>query len=616
MVHLKVIFLSYTLIFAAYIFAAPTSRTVISSHDVELVDQKTEAAIQSLLAKMTLEEKIGQMIQAERDSLKAGDIAKYFLGSVLSGGGSTPRDKSPKGWAAMYDRFQGEALSTRLKIPIIYGIDAVHGHAAIPGATIFPHNIGLGATRNPQLVEKICKATALEVAATGLNWTFSPCIAVPRDERWGRTYEGFGETPELQSMFAPAAVRGYQASGGDVLQRVAACAKHFVGDGGTVFGTGANDDNTPLDRGDTKLAESQLFTLHMPGYRDAVNAGVLTIMASFNAVNGARMHGNAHLLTDVLKKDMGFKGLVVSDWEGVEFVKPGDYRGSLAQAINAGIDMVMEPHKWKKTIELLGDCARKNEIPLKRIDDAVSRILRVKFAIGLFDHPTADWSHFDTVGCQTHRLLAREAVRQSLVLLKNEGHVLPLKKKGKTYVVTGSHANDAGLLCGGWTLRWQGVVGTIMGATTVYDGVRQIAGCDSILWVHDNSVVAGADGAIIVVGEQPYAEWKGDVSSENLTLDSASKALIAAYHSAGVKVVTVLVSGRPLLVTSQIEQSDAFVAAWLPGSEGEGIADVLFGDCKPTGKLGHTWPASAGQIPINQGDGKTPLFPYGFGLSY
>jgi beta-glucosidase len=435
---------------------------------------------------------------------------------------------------------------------------------------------------------------------------------VPRDIRWGRTYEGFGETPDLQRLFAPAAVRGYQSPG---FRTIAATAKHFVGDGGTAFGTGS-EGRMLLDRGDTRIAEEQLRAIHLPGYREAINAGVLTVMASFNAWNDTRLHAQKYLLTDVLKKELGFSGLVVSDWQGIDHIVPGDYRASLKASINAGVDMVMEPRKWKQTIDLLIDLVKKNEIPMDRIEDAVTRILRVKYAIGLFDHPYADWTHFDTIGCPTHRAAAREAVRQSLVLLKNSDSTLPLKKKGTTYVVAGSHANDVGLQCGGWTLKWQGTIGNIPGATSIYDGIRHLACGDSIIWVHDGTVVKNAAAAIIVVGEQPYAEWEGDKTSGELVLDEASRTLIADYHAAGVKVVFVLISGRPLVVTREIESSDAFIAAWLPGSEGEGVADVLFGDYNPTGKLGHTWPATTGQIPIHKGDNQKPLFEYGFGLSY
>jgi beta-glucosidase len=581
------------------------------NHFPEL-DSTIEIKIRGLVSQMTVEEKVGQMTQAERESLNVEDVRAYCLGSILSGGGSAPRDKSPKGWTAMYDAFQKQALSTRLKIPIIYGIDAVHGHNSVAGATIFPHNIGLGATRDPGLVEKICHVTALEVTATGLNWTFSPCITVPQDIRWGRTYEGFGETPDLQRMFAPAAVRGYQAPG---FRLVAATAKHFVGDGGTAFGTGSEEGGL-LDRGDTRISEADLRALHLPGYRDAIRAGVLTVMASFNAWNGVRMHAQKYLLTDVLKKELGFNGLVVSDWQAIDHIVPDDYRASLKVSINAGVDMVMEPKKWKLTIALLTDLVKKNDLPMDRVDDAVTRILRVKYAIGLFDHPYADWTHFDTIGCPAHRALAREAVRKSLVLLKNSGNILPLQKKGKTYVVAGSHANDPGLQCGGWTLKWQGTIGNIPGATSIYDGIRRCAPSDSIIWVHDGTVVKNAAAAIIMVGEQPYAEWEGDRNSGDLVLDDASKKLIADYHAAGIKVITVLISGRPLIVTHEIERSDGVVAAWLPGSEGEGIADVLFGDYNFTGKLGFAWPATAEQIPRHKSADQKPLFKYGFGLSY
>jgi beta-glucosidase len=595
------------------ILAAAPQPGASSAVPAPLVTPQIEAQIKTLVAQMTLAEKIGQMTQAERSTVKKGEITRYFLGSILSGGGSVPADNSAKGWADMYDGFQAEALKTRLKIPLIYGVDAVHGHNNLQGATVFPHNIGLGATRDPDLVQRVCRATAAEVRATGPTWTFAPCIAVPRDERWGRTYEGFGETPELQQMFAAPAVKGFQ--GGGPLMTIAATAKHFVGDGGTAYGTSSVGPEL-LDQGDTRISEQELRTIHLPGYRDAVNAGVATVMASYSRWNGTRMHAQKYLLTDVLKKELGFQGFVVGDWEGVDSVYNTDFRASIKAAVNAGLDMTMEPQNWRKFISLLTDLVNKKEVPMERIDDAVTRILRVKYATGLFDHPLTARTGFDTVGCASHRALAREAVAKSLVLLKNDNGLLPLGRQKKTIVVTGSHCNDAGRQCGGWTLTWQGQAGPMKGATTILDGIRQVAAKDSIIWGQDATVIKGVDAAIIVVGEPPYAEMEGDRKSDELVLDTAARTMIAAYHAAGIPVVTVLVSGRPLLIDRELALSDAFVAAWLPGTEGAGVADVLFGAAAPTGRLGHSWPSSAGQIPINKGDGKKPLFDYGYGLTY
>jgi beta-glucosidase len=578
-----------------------------------LVDPATEKVILKTVAGMTLAEKIGQMTQAECNQVTPEEVAGYALGSLLSGGSSMP-GAAPKEIAAMYATFQKAALSSRLKIPIMYGIDAVHGHNNVSGTTIFPHNIGLGATRDTALVREICRITALEVAATGLDWTFAPCIAVPRDERWGRTYEGFGESATLQALFAPAAVSGLQQQQGAV-KRIAACAKHFAGDGGTLFGTGSIDRNL-IDRGDTRVDEVTLRSLHLPGYRAAINAGVLTVMASYSAWNGLRMHGNTYLLTDVLKQEFGFQGLLVSDWEGIKAVVPGDYRASVKSAINAGIDMAMDPRNWKEFIAVLTALVEKGEVRVERINDAVTRILRVKYALGLMQKPIMDYDVFDTIGCATHRAVARRAVQESCVLLKNDKSILPLAVSGKKIVVTGSHCDNAGLQCGGWTLKWGGTFGAVPGATSILAGIRSVAAGDSIIWAPDSTVIAGVDAAVVVVGEVTYAEMKGDRTSDELGLDQNSRNLIQRYHGAGVPVVTVLISGRPLPIARELEASQAFIAAWLPGSEGAGVADILFGRVQPTGKLPHTWPVSAEQIPINAGDGKKPLFEYGFGLAY
>jgi beta-glucosidase len=579
-----------------------------------LVDSATEKIIRTTVAGMTLAEKIGQMTQAERAQVTPEEITRYSLGSVLNGGNSAPKDASAREFASMYAGFQKAALATRLKIPIIYGLDAVHGNNIMRGATIFPHNIGLGATRDSALVNEVCRITALEVAAAGLDWTFAPCIAVPQDERWGRTYEGFGESPALQKMFAPAAVAGYQQAQGS-LKHIAACAKHYIADGGTTYGT-STVERRLIDRGDTRVDEATLRAMHLPGYRAAIDAGVLTVMASYSSYNGVRMHGHKYLLTDILKKELGFQGFVVSDWEAIKDVVPGDFRASVKTAINAGIDMAMEPGAWRTFIATLTELVNKGEVPLARIDDAVTRILRVKYAIGLMQRPIMDYAIFDTIGCSAHRITARRAVQASCVVLKNDKTILPLAATGKKIVVTGSHCDDPGLQCGGWSVTWMGRSGPVPGATSILAGIRSAASGDSIIWAPDTMVVTNVDAAVIVVGELPYAEMHGDRKSEELVLDQTSSDLIRRYQKAGIPVITVLISGRPLIITREIEASQAFIAAWLPGSEGAGVADILFGKVKPSGKLPHTWPASADQIPINAGDGKKPLFELGYGLTY
>jgi beta-glucosidase len=556
--------------------------------------------LESLLARMTLDEKVGQMTQADRSYLRSeGDIATYYLGSVLSGGGSSPPDATAAGWAEMYDRYQGIALGTRLRIPIVYGIDAVHGHNNVVGAVIFPHNVGLGCTRDAALVERVARATAEEVTATGLDWTFSPCIAVARDERWGRTYESFGETPELAVELGAAAVRGYQTS-------ILACAKHYVADGGTAGGK---------DQGDARIDEATLREIHLPGYRAAVGAGVATVMASFSSWNGQKMHGNRYLLTDVLKGELGFPGFLVSDWGGIDQL-PGDYAAQVETAVNAGIDMVMVPGRYAEFISTLKALAQSGRVPQSRIDDAVRRILRRKIEAGLFDRPYADRTLLAQVGSDAHRQVAREAVRRSLVLLRNEGPVLPLSKMARRLHVAGKNADDLGNQCGGWTITWQGSSGAITTGTTILQAIRAaVLGGAQVTYSRDGSGAAGADAGVVVIGETPYAEGRGDRT--DLSLAAEDVAAVRAVKAAGVPTVVVLVSGRPLILGEVARTADAIVAAWLPGTEGAGVADVLFGDFAPTGRLGHSWPRSMSQVPINVGDpGYDPLYPYGYGLTY
>jgi len=600
----------------------PTDSSLYKNPELPVIDR-----VRDLLSYMTLEEKIGQMTQVDRQFLESdsvtpaasvNDIGTYYLGSLLSGGGSTPSKNFPKAWAEMYDGFQKIALSTRLGIPMIYGIDAVHGHNNVVGATIFPHQIGLGCTNNPQLVEDVNRATAVEIAATGIDWDFAPCLAVPRDERWGRTYEGFGETPDIVKKMAGAAVKGLQSDQLGNPTSILACAKHFIGDGGTVWGTGMNKK---IDRGDTRVTEQELREIHLPGYLHALEAGVGTVMASFNQVNGDHCHGNKYLLTDLLKKELGFEGFVVSDWEGIDQIE-GDYKFDIITSINAGIDMVMVPgaakwggQKYTDFINLCIEAVNEGSINESRINDAVARILKIKFEMGLFEKPYSDKSLLSKVGSKEHRKIAREAVRQSLVVLKNDG-VLPLSKDLGHIHVAGKNADDLGNQCGGWTITWQGESGPLTKGTTIYEAIQiAVSSFTNVTFSKDGSGAKGADLGIVVVGETPYAEMEGD--QESLALDKKDLATIDRIRKAGVPVVVIIVSGRPLMIADELDKWSGVIAAWLPGSEGKGITDVIFGDYNPTGRLSVTWPRNMAQIPINFGDTDyDPLFEYGFGLSY
>ncbi len=563
--------------------------------------------VDQLLSQMTLEEKIGQMTQAERGALSdITDIKTYFLGSLLSGGGSAPSTNSAQAWADMYDTFQYVALQTRLKIPIIYGIDAVHGHNNVYGATIFPHNIGLGCTRNPPLVEQAARVTAEEVSGTGIDWTFAPCIAVVRDERWGRTYEGFGETNELSVMMSDAMVSGFQGSNLSDRGNILSCAKHFLGDGGTNGGD---------DQGNVIADEQTIRQLHLPGYISAINAGVKSIMISYSSINGQKMHGSKYWITDVLKTELGFKGFVVSDWQGIDQLT-GNYKTDIEISINAGIDMVMVPYNYKEFIQYLKELVNENKVSLARIDDAVKRILLVKFELGLFENPFTDRSFTSSVGSSAHREIARQCVRESLVLLKNNNNFLPLPKNTGRILIAGKNGIDLGQQCGGWTISWQGGSGNITIGTTVYQSVKNtVSSSTEVHYSFDGSSAQSGDIGILVIGETPYAEGAGD--KQDLLLDVQDLTAIDNFKNAGIPYVVILISGRPMIIDNVIDDCNAFVAAWLPGTEGQGIADVLFGDYNFSGKLSHSWPRSMSQIPINYGDQNyDPLFPYGFGLSY
>ncbi len=596
----------------------------------------------ALLARMTLQEKIGQMTQVDSDALKGReqDIATYFLGSALSGGGSNPPNNSAQAWKDMVGKFDAAALQTRLRIPLLYGIDAVHGNNNISSATIFPHNIGLGATRDPAMVEKAARVTAEEVAGVGIDWAFAPCVAVARDERWGRTYESFGEDPGLVATMGAAAVRGLQGVELAKNASVLACAKHFLGDGGTTGGK---------DQGDTRADMAMLRTLFLPPYEAAIKAGAKSVMASYSSWNGLKMHAQRDLITGLLKDELHFEGFVVSDWAAIDQIAP-DYKTCIEQAINAGIDMVMIPHaapapkpgepaapaKFNTYVDFIADLKQlvaEGKVPMSRIDDAVRRILRVKYELGLFEERKGSPELFKEIGSAEHREVARDCVRKSLVLLQNRHRVLPLSKHAERIGVTGKGANDLAIQCGGWTIDWQSMNppgGTasvpetagnrfekpLQGATTILAAIKAAVSKETeIILSPDGTGLAGCDVILAFVGEEPYAEFKGDRT--NLDLDPSDLQTIAAAHASGAPVVAVLISGRPMVLGPLLEQCDGVLAAWLPGSEGAGVTDVLFGDYQPSGKLPFTWPRSTAQIPINVGDKNyDPLFPYGFGLTY
>ena len=582
----------------------------------------------ALLARMTLDQKLGQMIQAERASTTPDDVRAHHLGSVLSGGGSVPGANHPADWVAMHDAYWMASMSEtegRLPIPLLYAIDAIHGNTNVLGATVFPHNIGLGAANDPDLVERLARVCAEEVLATGLDWTFAPTLAVVRDIRWGRTYESFSEDPVLVASYAGRYVRGLQGTLDE--NGIIACAKHFVGDGGTTRG---------IDQGDTAIDEAELTRTHIAPYLPALQAGVLTVMASFNSWNREKCHGSRYLLTDVLKGRLGFEGFVVSDWDGVDQLAD-DLAEALATSVNAGVDMIMVSLDWRRMLATLRTVVADGRVPMARIDDAVRRILAVKYACGLFERPrpaARPWSNSPTFGGAAHRAVAREAVRKSLVLLKREPGVLPVAP-GARVLVAGKNADDRGHQCGGFTVEWQGTHGNdrILGGTSIWEGIRERSP-GATLSVDGSAADAKAhDVAIVVIGETPYAEGMGDIRTggavkrgsgtqfmtnlapygESLVLAERHPedlATIQRITAQGIPVIVVLVSGRPLVVNAELAESRAFVAAWLPGSEGAGVADVLFGDAPFTGTLPFSWPKE----PVGAYGAAAPLFPRGFGL--
>ena len=577
--------------------------------------------IKPIVARMTLDEKVGQMTQADLGSLHdRADIENYELGSVLSGGDSDPPEgNSLEAWTNMYDRLQMHTAKTRLKIPLLYGVDAVHGHNNVEGAVIFPHDIGLGATRDPALVEKVEHITAVEVRATGIQWGFAPCVAVPQDIRWGRTYEGFSSDPAVVKELGGAAVRGLQGVDLSNPLSVVACAKHYIGDGGTTYGSARNGG---LDQGDTQEDEAALRRIHLQGYISAIQAGVGTIMPSYNSWNGVKCSASRRLLTEILKQELGFQGFLISDYNAIDQVSH-NYKDAIAISINAGMDMgmVAGPGKHREFIADLKQLVEEGRVPMERINDAVTRILRVKFAAGLMDPKraqTADRSLWKSFGSPEHRAVARQAVRESMVVLKNQDHVLPLAKTAARYHVAGKNADDLGNQCGGWTISWQGQSGNdkVPGGTTILAAIRKAVGAGTqVTFSADGTGAAGAKVGIVVIGETPYAEGRGDRADLSLAPDDI--AAVENMKAAGIPVVAVVISGRPLVLGSVADEVDGLIAAWLPGTEGAGVADVLFGDYRPTGKLPFAWPKSMAQVPASarSTDGG-PLFALGFGLSY
>ncbi|NDV92681.1 glycoside hydrolase family 3 protein [Alteromonas sp. 345S023] len=586
-------------------------------------DPAVEQKVTALMADMTLEQKVAQMIQPEIRNISVEDMRKYGFGSYLNGGGAFPdnnKHATPDDWVALAEKLYQASVDDSLdgsSIPTMWGTDAVHGHNNVIGATLFPHNIGLGAANNPELMEKIAHITAKEVMATGIDWVFAPTVAVVRDDRWGRTYESYSEDPAIVREYAASVVRGLQgAADKDFLsdQRVISTVKHFVGDGGTVGGD---------DQGNNIASEQELFDIHAQGYVGGLSAGAQSVMASFNSWNGEKLHGHKYLLTDVLKDRMGFDGFVVGDWNGHGQVK-GCNNQDCAQAINAGLDIFMVPNDWKALFENTIAQVKDGTIAMSRIDDAVRRILRVKVRAGLFEKPSpanrplsGDKS---LIGAEAHREVARQAVRESLVLLKNNDHVLPLKG-AQRILVAGDGADNIGKQSGGWSITWQGTNNTnddFPGGSSIFDGIQsqvENAGGEAILSV-DGSFETKPDVAVVVFGEEPYAEGHGD--RETLIYQNGTKrdlALLSKLKGQGIPVVSVFISGRPMWVNAELNASDAFVAAWLPGSEGAAVADVLFGEHDFKGKLPFSWPATPEQI-VNVGDEDyAPLLPYGYGLS-
>ena len=597
-------------------------------------------AINHLLSEMTLEEKVGQVTMVENNSIEPAQVAEFCIGSVLSGGGGNPTPNSPSDWREMVLGFQQAALQTRLRIPLIYAVDAVHGHNNVKGTVIFPHNIGLGATRDPDLVERIGRITAREMLATSVQWTFAPSVSVPQDLRWGRTYEGYSDNTQLVAELGAALVRGLQNGPDD--QRVLACAKHYVADGATKWreipttqdlmqqgstappqaaAPAAELDLTlgqwQIDQGISDIDESTLRANHLPPYIDAIDAGVLSVMASYSTWDGMKLHAHRYLLTDVLKDELGFAGLVVTDWMAINQID-SDYSACIVTAVNAGIDMIMVPYDYKRFISTLMRAVQNGDVTRERLDDSVRRILLTKFAFGLFDAPFGDESLLQAVGGAEHRQVAREAVSKSCVLLKNEGDLLPLPNDLPQILVAGAAADDIGLQCGGWTVSWQGEAGATTAGATILAGIRLASSANTTIEYMPDGDFAGqarTELGIVVLNEAPYAEGFGDRADLKLPADQIT--LLERVRERCDRLLVILIAGRPCIISEQLPLMDALVVAWLPGSEGNGLADVLFGEHPFSGKLPFNWPRVMQQVPLAAlpASEAGPLWECGFGLT-
>lgn len=569
--------------------------------------QSVETRVASMLSQMTLDEKIGQMTLVNYATIKKNysDITTYYIGSVLSGGGENPYPNNAIMRANVFDTCQSYALKSRLKIPIIYGIDAVHGNSNLNDAVIFPHNIGLGCMFDTAQARKAFNAVCEEVVASGMNWNYAPCIAVSKNERWGRTYESFGENTAEVTDLAGIAVKCFQGDSLGSTLKILACAKHYIGDGATDNGT--NEGNVSLD-------EATFRAKFLPPYIRAIQSGVGSIMVSHNKFNGEYMHGSKYWITTVLKNELGFKGIVVSDWAGIDRLNTV-YKEAINIAINAGMDMVMVPSNYKTFIQNLKALVTEGKVPVERIDDAVRRILTVKYKMGLFEKPYANKTLQGKFGGAEHRETARECVRKSVVLLKNDSKILPLSKNVNKILVSGSKSDDIGIQCGGWTISWQGGSGNTTTGTSLLTAIKNAALQATVTYSADGSGSSAPDVNIVVVGETPYAETNGDRTDLHLSAADVNVINNAALN--GAPVVCLIISGRPMIIDNIIDKCQSVMAVWLPGTEGAGVADVLFGDYSPTGKLSMSWPRTMSQIPVNVGDLQyDPLFPYKFGLEY
>lgn len=573
-----------------------------------------EERVADLLGRMSLDDKVGQMTLVEKGSITPEELAAARVGAVLSGGGGAPRPNTPAAWREMVGAYQDAAAGTDLAIPVLYGVDAVHGHNNLRGAVVFPHNVGLGATRDAALVEAIGRATAVETAATGIRWNYAPVLAVPQDIRWGRTYEAYGEDPALVAELGAALVRGLQGDDLAADTAVVATPKHWVGDGGTGWGTSIAP-GYQIDQGVTLADEATLREVHVAPYPAAFDAGAITVMASYSSWENGKVHGDRFLLTDVLRGELGFDGMVVSDWAAVDQVRPGDLYGSIVQSVDAGVDLVMVPSEYELFQTALRGAVEQGDLSRERLDQAVGRILEVKFRMGLFEQPLPSESLVAGIGSEEHRALAREAAARSAVLLRTDGAALPVEvPAGERLLVAGPAADDIGIQSGGWTISWQGGTGDVTAGSTILDGLTgAVAG--EVVYNRTGRFEGGTGSVgVAVVGERPYAEGRGD--DADLRLSDSDRDVVARLRDSVERLVVVILSGRPLVLGDDLAAADAVVAAWLPGSEGAGVADVLVGSVPFEGRLPFTWPVSVealGASRASECDGA--LHPYGFGLA-